>query len=70
MKILERDGNLVVCGVTDLDLAQTLDCGQCFRWEELPDGSFFGVALNRPCHLAMEGEELTFYNCTREEYDA
>ena len=38
MKILERDGNLVVCGVTDLDLAQTLDCGQCFRWEELPDG--------------------------------
>ena len=70
MKILERDGNLVVCGVTDLDLAQTLDCGQCFRWEELPDGSFFGVALNRPCYLAMEGDELTFYNCTREEYDA
>ena len=70
MKILERDGNLVVCGVTDLDLAQTLDCGQCFRWEELPDGSFFGVALNRPCHLAMEGEELTFYNCPREEDDA
>ena len=60
----------VVLRVSHFDLDKIAASGQCFRWEELPDGSFFGVALNRPCHLAMEGEELTFYNCTREEYDA
>lgn len=28
-------------------LGQTLDCGQCFRWEQLPDGSWQGAAGNR-----------------------
>lgn len=28
-------------------LAQTLDCGQCFRWSRQPDGSFCGVAYGR-----------------------
>ena len=27
-----------------LDIAKTLDCGQCFRFNELPNGSWYGVA--------------------------
>lgn len=36
---------LALQGVRDLDLAQTFDCGQCFRWEQQPDGSFTGVVF-------------------------
>ncbi len=28
---------------SDLDLATTLDCGQCFRWIQAPDGAWEGV---------------------------
>ncbi len=35
-------------------LGQTLDCGQCFRWECLPDGSWRGCAGNRCAHLTAE----------------
>lgn len=68
MEVLEQGTDIVLCGVTDLDLAQTLDCGQCFRWEQLPDGSFFGIVQDRPCHLAQSEGKLTFFNCTIQEY--
>lgn len=32
-------------------LGQSLDCGQCFRWERQPDGSWRGAAGNRCAHL-------------------
>ena len=35
-------------------LGQTLDCGQCFRWERLSDGSWCGCAGNRCVHITAE----------------
>lgn len=35
-------------------LGQSLDCGQCFRWERLPDGSWRGAAGNHCAHLTAE----------------
>ena len=34
----------IIINNKDFDLRHTFDCGQCFRWEEAEDGSFFGVA--------------------------
>jgi N-glycosylase/DNA lyase len=30
-------------GVTDFDLEDIFECGQCFRWRKQPDGSYSGV---------------------------
>lgn len=35
-------------------LAPTLFCGQCFRWEKLPDGTYEGMAKDRYAHLTPE----------------
>lgn len=48
--------------VRDLDLAQTLDCGQSFRWTELPDGSFSGVAFGKSVRVSLCGGELIVDN--------
>ncbi len=53
---------LVFSDVTDLDLAETLDCGQSFRWSELPDGSFAGVAYGRSVRVRMDGDTLIIEN--------
>ncbi len=37
---------------SSFNLAQTLDCGQCFRWELQPDGSYTGVASGRVLNLS------------------
>ncbi len=38
----------------NFDLAQTLDCGQCFRWERQKDGSYTGVAFSRVLNISEE----------------
>lgn len=35
-------------------LASTLFCGQCFRWEKLPDGTYEGMAKDRYAHFTPE----------------
>lgn len=39
------------------DLEQTLDCGQCFRWERQKDGSYTGVAFGRILNISEENRE-------------
>lgn len=41
-----------------LSLADTLDCGQAFRFTPLPEGGFSGVVGNRPCEMQMQGDHL------------
>lgn len=45
--------------VRDLDLRETLDCGQCFRWRETAEGSFAGVVRGRAVRVCMDGDRLT-----------
>ena len=49
---------LIFSDVRDLDLEQTLDCGQCFRWTKREDGSFAGVAFQRAVAVSLDGGEL------------
>ncbi len=44
--------------IADLDLSQTLDCGQCFRWTEQPDGAFSGVAFGKSVTARTENDSL------------
>ncbi|HIQ80845.1 MAG TPA: DNA-3-methyladenine glycosylase 2 family protein [Candidatus Scatavimonas merdigallinarum] len=45
---------LALDGVQDLVLSQTLDCGQCFRWEAQPDGSFSGQVFGGTAQVRLE----------------
>lgn len=51
------------------NLAETLNCGQCFRFEEHPDGMFFGVVKNKQVCVQEKGDKLIFYKTSKEEYD-
>lgn len=41
-----------------LALAETLDCGQAFRWRQREDGSWEGIAGGRYLRLEQQGEDL------------
>lgn len=46
---------MILTGLEDMDLEQTLDCGQCFRFEPTPDGGWRGVAGGRAARAASAG---------------
>lgn len=51
----------------NFDLKNTFDCGQCFRWNEDPDGSYGGIVKGRECRIYKENEKIIIENCN--EYD-
>ena len=59
---MEQKKLLVIQNVRDLDLEQTLDCGQSFRWIKQADGSFKGVAFGKSVTVSLEGEALHIQN--------
>ena len=56
------DRQIVISDVRDLDLEQTLDCGQSFRWEKQDDGSFSGVAFDKFVNISLDGTDMTIKN--------
>lgn len=41
------------------DLKNTFDCGQCFRWNESPDGSWSGIVGGKRATLRKDGDRIT-----------
>lgn len=61
---------MVVFNVTDFDLAQTLDCGQAFRWKEQADGSFEGVAFGKLINFKQDGSSLYISGADEMEFNS
>lgn len=61
------ENGIVYRGVSDLDLAQTLDCGQSFRWEQEENGDFRGVAFDREVTVHLDGGDFYIFGGKAED---
>jgi len=69
-KSIERNHqDLILTKINHFDLAQTLDCGQAFRWNEI-GGTYSGIAHGRRIELLIENDNLIIKNCTEEEFNS
>ncbi len=69
MEYILQNNGVLVKGVTDLDLAQTLDCGQSFRWTQQGDGSFSGVAFGRRVSVSLDGDRFFIRGASAEDFE-
>lgn len=67
MKNISSENFIVIPDVRDLDLEQTLDCGQSFRWEKRNDGSFSGVAFGKYVNISLDGTDMIIKNAAPED---
>ncbi len=51
----------------DLNIRRTFLCGQCFRWTELDDGSFEGIAYGRYLHISQCNDIITLHDVNKED---
>lgn len=68
MECFKTETGIKISGVKDLDLAQTLDCGQSFRWEEADNG-FKGIAFNREVTMRLEEDTLYIDNASPDDFE-
>ena len=69
MKISECNNNLVLTNVSDFNLDNIFDCGQCFRWNKLDDGSYVGVAASRALKITQNGDSVTLFDTSLKDFD-
>ena len=60
----------IIDEIKDFDLDHIFDCGQCFRWEKQPDGSYTGIAFNKVVNMQVDDGRLIIDPCTKEEYES
>lgn len=68
---VESNGNdIIIRGVRDFSLAQTFDCGQCFRFTINCENHVEGIAFGR--HIEMyqpDPETIQLIDCSIEDYE-
>lgn len=69
MNYINENGTIIVKNVTSLDLGETLDCGQSFRWKDNGDGSFTGVAYEKLVTVSIQNGDLHIENTTEQDFE-
>ena len=68
----EVKNNNIILNEPDLDLDETLDCGQAFRWRKIPsdyDCTYEGSFLNEPLTISQKGKGLfILHNVSEEDF--
>lgn len=61
--------NCLVIQCPGFALKDTLECGQCFRWDQQEDGSFLGIAGNRLLRIRQQEDALYVYGCESADWE-
>lgn len=67
MKYKITDRGAEISGLSSLNLAETFDCGQCFRWEANGDGSFSAVVKGTYLTVYKSGDIFVIKDCNEEQ---
>lgn len=65
-----ENGGVLIDSPLFFDVRRTLDCGQCFRFEEKEDGIFHGVAFGKYIQIkTLEDGNVFIPNLTKKEFE-
>lgn len=66
-----ENNNIYVTLSDFFDLAQTLDCGQAFRWEPVTDTKWQGIAFGKYLQIEkISSNQFVLYNTSFEEFNS
>lgn len=69
MEIKRIDNNLIVKGLKDFKLNHIFDCGQCFRFNQIDNETYFGIAKGKALRISQVGDTVTLYDTTEDEFN-
>ncbi|MEE1076248.1 MAG: DNA glycosylase [Acutalibacteraceae bacterium] len=69
MKIKYSDNNVILEDITSFNIEQTLDCGQCFRWEMIEPNKYHGVAYGKPLTISQQENSIILHSCTKTDFE-
>lgn len=68
MKTEIINNNIVITGQNDFELSHIFDCGQCFRFNALPDGSYLGTAYGKTVRISKRDDSIILHNTSMRDF--
>ena len=53
-----KEQNFVLKNIKSFNLTHIFECGQCFRWNENPDGSYTGIVKENVINIKMNKQDI------------
>lgn len=69
MKYYEKGSKVILEEYNSFDIEQTLECGQCFRFNKLGEKEYVIVAMSKVLHIKQTNERIEFYPTTKKEFE-
>lgn len=69
MDIKYINNDLQITGLRDFNLKHIFDCGQCFRFNEVDENTYFGIAKNKALRISQHDDTIVLYDTTEEDWN-
>lgn len=69
MRIEYKQNQIILSEITDFDVEQTLECGQCFHFKKIGEKEYGISAFHRLLHIKQERDKVIFYHTSQEEFE-
>lgn len=67
MQYIKENNNIRLLAGGSFNIKNTFDCGQCFRWNENPDGSYTGIVRDHMLRVFEAGDDVILENCSDDD---
>jgi N-glycosylase/DNA lyase len=61
--------NEIQAKITEFDLEQTFECGQCFRWNKVYENGYLGVSRGRVLEIEQKSDRFIFRGTDRDTFE-
>ncbi|MDD6484991.1 MAG: DNA glycosylase [Clostridiales bacterium] len=68
MNVNIAENDIILTNTADFNLRHIFDCGQCFRFNQIDDNTYEGVAYNRALKISQSGDTVTLYSTPEEDF--
>lgn len=69
MQSYEEDGKVILENVSNFNIKEILECGQCFRFEKIDELEYRIVAMGKVLNIKQEMNRVELYPCSMKEYE-
>ena len=70
MKISVKNNDVLLENIKDFKLADTFDCGQCFRFNPCSDGGYIGTAYGKTVRITQDGDTVTLHSTSLDDFNS
>ena len=69
MKYIKSRNDIVLSDYDSFIISQTLECGQCFRFEKLEEENYVVIAFGRILNIYQDGNSIVFKNTSAKDFE-